>query len=301
MDIFSLRLIYKISLWAQCIQCYLYGTGFLSLSCGATSNFIDSTNISWISDNAYVDTGNTTAIDSIEGTSSSVPIRFFPESKGRKCYRLPVKNVSSVVLVRTQFVYKNYDGLARPPAFSVSLGTAITTIANLTVSDPWTEELVWSVNQDILPLCLHAIPGGGVPVISSLEIRPLPQGVYTSGMEDFPNKSLRKCFRINCGYANGSLRWGLFFIMVFPCVALLAKSVVSFSDWFLQKKQVPFGSVWSDMGCRPELSAIPSVNRVQHSVQPQFIKYSGEPSSGCSSNCKSFDQEGCIDLLFCSW
>ncbi|RVW98029.1 putative LRR receptor-like serine/threonine-protein kinase [Vitis vinifera] len=88
-------------------------------------------------------------------------------------------------------------------------GTAITTTANLTVSDPWTEEFVWSVNQDILPLCLHALPGGGVPVISSLEVRPLPQRAYTSGMEDFPNKSLRKCYRINCGYANGSLRYPL--------------------------------------------------------------------------------------------
>ena len=185
----------------------MYGTGFLSLSCGATSDFVDSANISWISDNTYINTGNTTAIDFIEGISSSrVPIRFFPDSKDRKCYRLPVKNVSSVVLVRTQFVYKNYDGLARPPAFSVSLGRAITTTANLTVSDPWTEEFVWSVNQDILPLCFHTLPGGGFPVISSLEVRPLPQGAYTSGMEDFSNKSLRKCVRINCGYANGSLR-----------------------------------------------------------------------------------------------
>lgn len=189
---------------------FCYQDGFLSLSCGATADFVDSTNISWVSDSTYVDTGNTTTIEFIEGTSSShVPIRFFPDSKGRKCYRLPVKNVSSVVLVRTQFVYKNYDGLAKPPAFSVSLGTAITTTANLTVSDPWTEEFVWSVNQDILPLCLHALPGGGVPVISSLEVRPLPQRAYTSGMEDFPNKSLRKCYRINCGYANGSLRYPL--------------------------------------------------------------------------------------------
>ncbi|KAK9280762.1 hypothetical protein L1049_003650 [Liquidambar formosana] len=182
--------------------------GFLSLSCGGTASFIDSSNISWVSDSTYVTTGNTTTVDYTEGSSSShVPVRFFPDSQGRNCYRLPVKNVSSSVLIRSQFVYKNYDGLGRPPAFSVSLGTAITSTINLTTSDPWTEESVWPVDTDTLPFCLHTIPDGGIPVISSLEVRPLPQGAYKSGMGDFPNKSLRKCYRINCGYSNGSLRY----------------------------------------------------------------------------------------------
>ncbi|KAA8550630.1 hypothetical protein F0562_002314 [Nyssa sinensis] len=149
--------------------------GFLSLSCGGTMSFVDSSNISWQSDSSYVSTGNTTTVDFIEGaSSSSVSVRFFPDSQRRKCYRLPVKNVSSLVLVRTQFVYRNYDGHGKPPAFSVSLGTAITTTVNLTSLDPWTEEFIWPVNKDILPLCLQSIPKGGFPVISSLEVRPLP-------------------------------------------------------------------------------------------------------------------------------
>ncbi|XP_057965901.1 probable LRR receptor-like serine/threonine-protein kinase At5g48740 isoform X2 [Malania oleifera] len=182
--------------------------GFLSLACGGDTSFVDSSNISWIPDDNYISTGNTTTIDSNGGNfSSHVPVRFFPDSQGRRCYRLPVKNVSSLVLVRTQFVYKNYDGLEKPPAFSVSLGTAITATVNLTNSDPWMEEFIWPTNKDILPVCLHSIPDGGFPVISSLEIRPLPRGAYNSGIGDFPNKSLRKCYRINCGYMNGSLRY----------------------------------------------------------------------------------------------
>ncbi|KAF2284507.1 hypothetical protein GH714_025916 [Hevea brasiliensis] len=168
--------------------------GFLSLSCGGTTNYTDSSNIRWVLDSAYISTGNTTTIDYIEGTSSSnVPIRFFPRTdQGRKCYKLPVKNMSSVVLVRAQFVYKDYDKLGKPPAFSVSLGTAITSTVNLTISDPWNEEFVWPASKDTLSFCLHAIPDGGSPVISSIEVRPLPQGAYQSGMGDFPNKSLRK-------------------------------------------------------------------------------------------------------------
>ncbi|KAJ6338923.1 hypothetical protein OIU76_008395 [Salix suchowensis] len=48
----------------------------------------------------------------------------------------------------------------------------------------------------------------GSPVISSLEVRPFPRGAYHAGMEDFPNKSLRKAYRINSG-CNESLRYPL--------------------------------------------------------------------------------------------
>ncbi|XP_022758647.1 probable LRR receptor-like serine/threonine-protein kinase At5g48740 isoform X2 [Durio zibethinus] len=182
--------------------------GFLSLSCGGARSFVDSSKITWVSDDTFISTGNTTTVEYVEGSSSSsVPLRFFPESQGRNCYKLPVENISSIILVRAQFVYKNYDRLWKPPAFSVSLGTAITSTVNLTNKDPWTEEFIWPVSKETVSFCLLAIPDCGSPVISSLEVRPLPQGAYQSGMEDFPNTSLRKCYRINSGYSNGSLRY----------------------------------------------------------------------------------------------
>ncbi|KAM7521816.1 hypothetical protein LguiA_011718 [Lonicera macranthoides] len=184
--------------------------GFLSISCGGTTSFVDSSNISWVSDDTYMTSGNTTTVDFIQGASTSrYPLRFFPDSQSRQCYRLPIKNVSSLFLVRTQFMYKNYDGLAKPPRFSVSLGTAISTTVNLRNADPWTEEFIWPVNKDILPLCLHSIPDGGFPVISSLEVRPLPQGAYNSGIGESPNMLLRKRYRVNCGCTNWSMRYPL--------------------------------------------------------------------------------------------
>ncbi|KDP26385.1 hypothetical protein JCGZ_17543 [Jatropha curcas] len=193
------------------INVLCYGQdGFLSLSCGAATNFIDSSNISWIPDTEYISTGNTTTIDFTEGTSlTTVPIRYFPYTdKSRKCYKLPLKNTSSVVLIRAQFVYKNYDTLEKPPAFSVSLDTAITSTVNLSTSDPWTEEFVWSANKDTVSFCLLAIPNGGSPVISSIEIRPLPRGAYKDAIGELPNKSLRKSYRINSG-TNGTIRYPL--------------------------------------------------------------------------------------------
>lgn len=185
----------------------MYVAGFLSLSCGGTANFVDSSNISWTSDREYINTGNTTTIDYVDGTSSTrAAVRFFPDSQGRTCYRLPVKNVSSLVLVRAKFLYKNYDGLNKPPSFSVSLGTAVTSTINLASDDPRIEEFVWPIIKDTILFCLHRVPDGGSPVISSLEIRPLPQGAYRNGTGDSPNKLLRKRYRINSGYTNGSIR-----------------------------------------------------------------------------------------------
>lgn len=186
----------------------LSGTGFLSLTCGGTTTYVDSSNISWTPDGYYVTTGNPTSVVFAEGTSSTtLPVRYFPDSAGRNCYRLPIQNnASSLFLLRTKFVYKNYDGLSKPPVFSVSLGTAMTTTINLAHTDPWIEEFIWPANKDVLPLCFHSIPNGGFPVISSLELRPLPQGAYSSAIGDSTDKLLRKSYRINCGYSDGTLR-----------------------------------------------------------------------------------------------
>ncbi|XP_031479079.1 probable LRR receptor-like serine/threonine-protein kinase At5g48740 [Nymphaea colorata] len=188
--------------------------GFLSIICGGEA-FVDLRNISWTSDSAYVATGNATAVRVAEPnvltSSSSVPLRFFPDtSDDRKCYRIPLQNLSAErILVRSRFYYKNYDGLRRPPYFFVSLGTAKVATVNLSRSDPWEEEFVWPVLKDTLPLCLLPIPGGGFPVISSLEVRPLPPGAYKDGTGSFSNKTLRKKFRVNCGSANRSVRYPL--------------------------------------------------------------------------------------------
>ncbi|KAL0459903.1 UNVERIFIED_CONTAM: putative LRR receptor-like serine/threonine-protein kinase [Sesamum latifolium] len=63
--------------------------------------------------------------------------------------------------------------------------------------------------SDILPLCFHSIPNGGFPVISSLELRPLPPEAYVSAFGDSNDKLLRKSYRINCGYNDGPLRYPL--------------------------------------------------------------------------------------------
>lgn len=207
---FQLQLVNSKLLY-MCIIMQLL-TGFWSISCGGATNFVDSNNISWESDSGYMTKGNTTTVNLNNSATSSTSLRFFPGSGTRKCYKLPMnyRSLASLILIRVNFVYKNYDGLQQPPLFSVSLGTAIAANINLAVKDPWVEEFIWQPNnREILLLCLNSVPNGGYPVISSIEIRPVPQGGYYSGMEDFANKLLRKCYRINCGYTNGSIRYDL--------------------------------------------------------------------------------------------
>lgn len=188
------------------IEEFCNGTGFLSLSCGGSS-YTAANNISWVSDNDYIETGNTSMVTYIEGTSTStVPIRFFPDSRGRQCYKVPVRKDLSSVLIRGKFVYRNYDSQNSPPAFHVSLGRRITGTVDLRTNDPWIEELVWPVNKDSLLLCLLAVRGRGIPVISSIEVRPLPLGAYRNNLEESPNIILRRSYRINSGYTNGTIR-----------------------------------------------------------------------------------------------
>ncbi|GER33352.1 leucine-rich repeat protein kinase family protein [Striga asiatica] len=189
---------------------FCFQDGFLSLTCGNT-NYVDSSNISWMPDGFYTSSGSTASVTFLEGSSSTtLPIRYFPDSSRRNCYRLPTSNqsTSSPILVRANFVYKNYDGLNKPPVFWVSLGTATVTTINLAHVDPWIEEFIWPSNdKDFLPLCFHSISNGGFPVVSSVEVRPLPGEAY--GVDYSDRRILKKLFRLNCGYTDGLLRYPL--------------------------------------------------------------------------------------------
>jgi len=110
----------------------------------------------------------------------------------------------SSILLRAQFVYQNYDGFARCPVFAVSLARAMTSDINLSKADPQTQEFIWPVAKDTLPVCFDSIPNSGYPVISSLEVRPVPEGAYVGGLGG-SEKFLRKVYQINCDSTNVSL------------------------------------------------------------------------------------------------
>ncbi|KAL0812718.1 hypothetical protein Bca101_069161 [Brassica carinata] len=135
--------------------------GFISLDCGLPSNESPYnepfTNLTYISDASFVHSGKTGTIHKDLKTHFMKPytgLRYFPDGI-RNCYNLSVMQ-DTKYLIRTVFVYGNYDGLNASPIFDLYLGPNI-----------WT-----TVDAKLSGL------GTSTPLISALELRPLPYDTY---------------------------------------------------------------------------------------------------------------------------
>ncbi|CAK9871388.1 unnamed protein product [Sphagnum jensenii] len=80
--------------------------------------------------------------------------------------------------------------------FGVSLGATLYSTVNLALKDPWVEEIIYNAT-DSRTFCLVAMVEA--PVISLLELRPLPSGSYRRADPSYGGTMLRKVYRINCG------------------------------------------------------------------------------------------------------
>lgn len=156
-------------------------------------------------DDAFAPPGSqTVSLNTSTAPPFSVPplhsLRFFPPDKdrsptaGRNCYSLPIP--PGLNLVRSTFYYGNYNGARLAPMFGVSLGATLYSTVNLALKDPWVEEIIYNAT-DSRTFCLVAMVEA--PVISLLELRPLPSGSYRRADPSYGGTMLRKVYRINCG------------------------------------------------------------------------------------------------------
>ncbi|XP_024371320.1 probable LRR receptor-like serine/threonine-protein kinase At5g48740 isoform X5 [Physcomitrium patens] len=171
-------------------------TGFVSFMCGASSDyFSQSDGISWTSDAAYAPP--ISKAFSLPNQASLLTLRAFPPDasspSGRSCFSNLVP--PSLSLVRATFAYGNYDSLNKPPVFGVSIGATMYSTINLNVQDPWVEEIILNADQE-QAFCLIAMDG--IPVISLLELRPLPPRSYNRASSSL-GVALKKVYRIDCG------------------------------------------------------------------------------------------------------
>ncbi|WZZ69984.1 hypothetical protein YC2023_081354 [Brassica napus] len=147
-------------------------SGFVSIDCGLPdgSRYIDeTTDINYISDVEFVETGTSHSIDT-EFRTSSLEIQFnnvrsFPQGK-RNCYRVqPPQGKGSKHLIRTRFMYGNYDGQHKTPEFDLYLGVNL-----------W-ESIIHTLGSDHVQVCL-VDKGRGTPFMSVLELRLLKNDMY---------------------------------------------------------------------------------------------------------------------------
>ncbi|KAL3701850.1 hypothetical protein R1sor_019872 [Riccia sorocarpa] len=173
-----------------------------SYACGAPKA-VTSYGISWESDEAVAPEGS--------NTSAVGPdyIRYFsaysdsdPQGNAHCYEKLLDEAFQGSLLLRAKFVYSNYDGLDEPPEFYMWVGTGKLAYINLKKDDPWIEEVIISLAEDrsMQVFCLAAVKGA--PVISYIELRPLPADSYSA-----EGLYLRKQFRIDSGNTNSSLRY----------------------------------------------------------------------------------------------
>lgn len=169
---------------------------FTSLVCGAPSDyFTESDGIFWTSDAPYAPPISKNF--SLPIHSALRTLRSFPPDasspSGRSCYSNLVP--AGLSLVRATFTYGNYDALNKPPVFGVSIGATMYSTVDFKMQDPWVEEVILNATE-VQAFCLIAI--NGTPVISLLELRPLPSGSYNHASSS-SGILLKKVYRLDCG------------------------------------------------------------------------------------------------------
>lgn len=160
--------------------------GFISIDCGLPSNESPYnkpvTNQTYISDAEFIRGGKTGKIEKNSATDSITKpyrvLRYFPDGT-RNCYSLSVKQ-DTKYLIRTVFVYGNYDGLNIFPKFDLYLGPNIWKVLDLgKPSTGVVEEIIHITTSNVLEICLVKT-GTTTPLISAIELRPLRYNTYVS-------------------------------------------------------------------------------------------------------------------------
>jgi len=165
-------------------------TGFVSIDCGIpedSSYYDEKTDIKYISDAAFVESGTIHSIDSkfqkknLEKQFQKV--RSFPEGK-RNCYDVqPPQGKGFKYLIRTRFMYGNYDNLGKAPDFDLYLGVNLwdsVTLENSTTIV--TKEIIYTLRSDKVHVCL-VDKERGTPFLSVLELRLLKNNIYETASD----------------------------------------------------------------------------------------------------------------------
>eukprot|EP00253_Pinus_taeda_P008581 PITA_08581 len=178
-------------------------TGFISLDCGGTKSYNDSAGIQWITDDGYIDAGQKSIVPNVAGVTTSIQmntLRKFPE-RNKNCYDITPLQIGTKYLLRATFLYANYDGLTSPPTFVLMLDADVWIKVALTESEVKTKELIFIAKFKSSSVCLGRQSNGGVPIISSLELRPLEETMYWPVCQDY---SLFRLKNTNFGAPNDS-------------------------------------------------------------------------------------------------
>lgn len=176
----------------------------MSIDCGATSQYDDhATGITWLPDTAYIKTGSISRNITSQLYASSpryTSLRFFPEARNKFCYELPATNGTSYI-VRTTFLYGDYDGGMRLPEFQVHIDSLNLGLVMAKSSDTAEviEVITAAVAENIFVCLAPIVRGTDVPFINFIELRPLSFKMYPKVLQGY---MMINNFRFNYGGDN---------------------------------------------------------------------------------------------------
>ncbi|XWS20199.1 hypothetical protein CRYUN_Cryun31cG0079400 [Craigia yunnanensis] len=180
-------------------------SGFISLDCGlpeGSSYNETTTGINYTSDAPYIQTGISNRLPGFNsGKQQQIleHLRSFPEGD-RNCYMLNLGK-GDKYLVRTSFMYGNYDAKNEAPEFDLHLGPNLwETMVFQNASAVIVKEIIHLLQSNYLHVCL-VNTGKGIPFISALELRLLKNSTYNTQSE---TESLEPFFRSDFGSSSNS-------------------------------------------------------------------------------------------------
>ncbi|CAD5335358.1 unnamed protein product [Arabidopsis thaliana] len=181
--------------------------GFISLDCGLhpneTSPYEEKNTGMWFSSDAtFIQSGKTGRVQANQESKFLKPyrtLRYFPEGV-RNCYNLSVFKERKY-LIAASFLYGNYDGHNIAPVFDLYLGPNLWAKIDLQDVNGKQEEILHIPTSNSLQICLVKT-GMATPLISSLELRPMRTGTYTT-----ESGSLKKFWRFYINKSGSRLRY----------------------------------------------------------------------------------------------
>ncbi|CAA7017653.1 unnamed protein product [Microthlaspi erraticum] len=154
------------------------------------------------SDSSLIQTGKSGRVDKAFDKIDIEPyltLRYFPEGQ-RNCYGLNVTS-GTTYLIGANFLYGNYDGNNTYPNFDLYLGPNKWQTVDLEENINGSRlEVIFIPRSNSLELCLVKT-GNTVPLISTIEIRPLRNDTYVPRLG-----SLTSSFRIYFNASNNYIR-----------------------------------------------------------------------------------------------
>ncbi|XP_038904091.1 probable LRR receptor-like serine/threonine-protein kinase At1g67720 isoform X1 [Benincasa hispida] len=170
--------------------------GFVSLDCGGQESFTDDIGLEWVPDTQVLFGEAINISVANETRKQYMTLRHFPADSRKYCYALNV-TTRTRYLLRTTFLYGNFDNNNVYPKFDISLGA--THWSTIVISDANTievRELIFLASTPTVSICLSNATTGQ-PFISTLELRQFNGSIYYTEFED--RFYLRVSARINFG------------------------------------------------------------------------------------------------------